>query len=254
MGDLPGPRVSGTRAFINVGVDYGGPFNLKLSRNKSCKAYKLSHKEIIERYCSKNAIQWHFIPSYSPHMGGIWKAGIKSVKTHLRKILGEALLTFEEMYTILTQTEAVLNSRPLTPVSANPDDLRALTPGHFLIGAPLNAIPQCSLLEQSVNQLTQFQYLTKLVQFFWFGWSTEYLSNLQQRMKWNREDTVSPVRIGSMVILCEDHVPSMQWPLGRIIECHPERDNKCRVISIRTAKGIVTRAISKICILPIDIE
>ncbi|XP_071651700.1 uncharacterized protein [Temnothorax longispinosus] len=195
MGDLPESRVTPKRAFFNVGIDYAGPFIIKLSRNKTCKAYlclfvcmstraihlelvpdlttpaflnalkrfiarrgkcaniysdngsnfkganhelralyelvsQQSHISAIDHYCSEQAIQWHFIPPYSPHMGGLWEAGIKSVKTHLRKILSEALLTYEEMYTVCTQVEAVLNSRPLTPISNDPTDLTALTPGH----------------------------------------------------------------------------------------------------------------------------
>lgn len=105
-------------------------------------------------------IQWHFIPPYSPHIDGLWEAEIKSVKTHMRRVLGEALLTFEEMY--MTQIEAVLNSQPLTPISNDPLDLRALIPGHFLIREPFNAIPQRDFIETPSNQLTRFQYLTKI--------------------------------------------------------------------------------------------
>lgn len=90
-----------------------------------------SYQSTIDYFCIKQAIQWHFIPPYSPHMGGLWEAGIKSVKPHLRRSLSKALLTYEEMYTMLTQVEAVLNSRPLTPVSNDPTDLTALTPVTF---------------------------------------------------------------------------------------------------------------------------
>ena len=119
-------------------------------------------------------------------MDGLWEAGIKSVKTHVRKILGEALLKFEEMYTILTQIEAVLNLRPLTPLSSDPSDLGALTPGHSLIGEPLNAIPQVSFIDTPLNRLTRLQYLTRLVREFWSRWSKEYLSNLQRKVESQR--------------------------------------------------------------------
>jgi len=99
-----------------------------------------SHQTMIDHFCTEQAIQRHFIPPYSPHMGGLWEAGIKSVKTHLRRTLSGALLTFEEMYIVLTQVEAVLNFRPLTPVSNDPTDFTALTPGHFLIGESLTSI------------------------------------------------------------------------------------------------------------------
>lgn len=74
-------------------------------------------------------------------MGGLWEAAIKSAKMHLRKITGTTPLTYEELYTLLVQIEACLNSRPLCPMSNDGTDLQVLTPGHFLIGAPLTSLP-----------------------------------------------------------------------------------------------------------------
>ena len=65
---------------------------------------------------------------------------MKSMKTHLRKIVGNIKLTFEELSTLLTQIEACLNSRPLVPLPSDDDGIEALTPGHFLIGQPLQAL------------------------------------------------------------------------------------------------------------------
>jgi hypothetical protein len=70
------------------------------------------------------------------NMGGIWEAGVKSCKHHFKRIVGNALLRYEELYTLLMLIESCLNSRPITPMSNDPHDLEALTPGHFLIGAP----------------------------------------------------------------------------------------------------------------------
>ncbi|XP_071577728.1 uncharacterized protein [Temnothorax nylanderi] len=185
-------------------------------------------------------------------MGGLWEAGIKSVKTHLRRILSEALLTFEEMYTVCTQVEAVLNSRPLTPISNDPTDLAPLTHGHFLIGEALTSIPEPNWSEMPSNRLTRFQYVAKLTQQFWARWSNEYLSNLQQRFKWNREDRASKIEIRAMVVLRDEQAPPMRWALGRIVECHSGQDGITRVVSVKTSKGVTKRALAKICLLPIE--
>jgi hypothetical protein len=63
------------------------------------------------------------------------------VKTCLRKVLGRASINFEEMCTVLTEVEAVLNSRPLTYVYNEVDELQPLTPAHFLVGKRLTPLP-----------------------------------------------------------------------------------------------------------------
>ncbi|XP_039309100.1 uncharacterized protein LOC120358572 [Solenopsis invicta] len=85
---------------------------------------------------------WHFIPPAAPHFGGLWETGVRSIKYHLKRCIGTHTLTYEEMTTILCRIEACLNSRPIATVSENIDNYRALTPGHFLIGTPLLAVPE----------------------------------------------------------------------------------------------------------------
>jgi len=76
----------------------------------------------VHNYAAKTQFQWHFIPPNSPHFGGLWEAGVKSLKYHWRRIVGKALLTFEEFSTLLAQVEACLNSRPLIALSNEPND------------------------------------------------------------------------------------------------------------------------------------
>lgn len=64
-----------------------------------------------------DGIQWNFIPANSPHFGGLWEAGVRSTKHHLRRVLNNTIVTFEDFLTILTQIEGILNSRPLHPLS-----------------------------------------------------------------------------------------------------------------------------------------
>lgn len=117
-------------------------------------------QSVVER----EQIEWHFNPPSAPHFGGIWEAGIKSVKTHLLRVIGEQILTYEELNTVLIQIEAILNSRPLYPMSSDPNDLSVLTPGHFLTLEPLTAIPDPDLTHLKLNRLTRWQLLQNLHQ------------------------------------------------------------------------------------------
>ncbi|UYV74976.1 hypothetical protein LAZ67_12001946 [Cordylochernes scorpioides] len=85
----------------------------------------------IQNFCAQRGIRRHFIPPSALYFGGLWKAGIKSVKSHLIKVTKSAILNFEELYTLFTQIEAILNSRLLFPLDSNFDSYEALTPSHF---------------------------------------------------------------------------------------------------------------------------
>ena len=98
-------------------------------------------QDSIADFLSTQNVTWKFIPQHAPHFGGLWEAAVKSVKTHLRRIVRNVKLTFEEFTTVLSQIEACLNSRPLVPLLNDEDGIEALTPGHFLIGRPLVALP-----------------------------------------------------------------------------------------------------------------
>lgn len=72
-------------------------------------------------------------------------------------------LRFEEFTTVLAQIESILNSRPLTPLSDYSEDCQALTPGHFLIGRPLNSIPEPKI-EEPMTITRRYRFTQKLVE------------------------------------------------------------------------------------------
>ncbi|XP_037930936.1 uncharacterized protein LOC119665764 [Teleopsis dalmanni] len=100
-------------------------------------ANNILQKIQIENHLAETGIRWHFIPPGSPHFGGLWESGVKSIKYHLARIIGDQKLTYEELSTVLIQIECCLNSRPLCPLTDNIEDLNALTPGHFIVGSSL---------------------------------------------------------------------------------------------------------------------
>ena len=77
---------------------------------------------------------WHLNLPLAPHFGGVHETMIKAAKRAVNAVLGNADVTDEESTTAFTGVEALLNSRPLTNQSANPEDDIPLTQNHFLIG------------------------------------------------------------------------------------------------------------------------
>ncbi|XP_029158401.1 uncharacterized protein LOC114930714 [Nylanderia fulva] len=202
----------------------------------------------IARAANTQGIRWHFNPPAAPHFGGLWEAAVKSTKFHLRRVIGDTTLTFEELNTLLTQIEACLNSRPLQALSDDPDDTSALTPGHFIIGAPLLAIPEPSRIGQSSSTLSRWHHLQLMRDHFWQRWSAEYVHGLNPRTKWVKAEAAP--HVGDLCIIRSELTPPTRWPLARITRLHPGDDGVVRVVSVRTATSEFVRPIVKLVMLP----
>ncbi|XP_039311166.1 uncharacterized protein LOC120359023 [Solenopsis invicta] len=180
----PASRVTISRPFSHCGVDYAGPLILREGKRRNArnhKAYvaifvcfttKAVHVELVsdltsdaflaalKRFISRrgkpaqmnsdngtafvgayNQLREFFEFLSKANVQELWEAAVRSAKTHLYRIVGKAHLTFEEMQTILCEIEAILNSRPISPLSEDPNDLTYLSPGHFLTGRVQQVYP-----------------------------------------------------------------------------------------------------------------
>nr|CAI5844533.1 unnamed protein product [Callosobruchus analis] len=212
----------------------------------------LANRSSIQNFSANEGIEWHFIPPRAPHFGGLWESGVKCIKKHLTRTIGPSRLHYEDFSTVLTQIEAILNSRPLYPLSPDPSDLNPLTPAHFLIGRSLTSIPDQPLLDVPECGLKLYAKLQRMIQTFWERWRKDYISELQIRTKWKSK---SPsIKEGDMVVIKEDHLPPCNWKLGRISLVHPGPDGLPRVVTVINANGTMKRPITKICPLPVPSE
>ncbi|XP_044010171.1 uncharacterized protein LOC122853816 [Aphidius gifuensis] len=178
--------------------------------------------QVLENKILENTTRWHFNPPGAPHMGGKWEALIKSTKYHLKRTIGESKMTYEEASTLLTQIEAILNSRPLEPLSDDPDDLQTLTPGHFLTGTSLMAVPEPCLLDLSTSRLSRWQFIQQITQPFCSQWSSQYLQRQQSISKWHHVN--NKIQVGSLILISDERAPPCRWPLGRITKLLPGAD------------------------------
>lgn len=101
--------------------------------------------------------------------------------------------------------EAIINSRPLYPLSSSPDDLSPLTPGHFLIGRALTSLPSPCLLFTNTSRLDRYRRLEQARQHFWKRWTSEYIAELQQRTKWRTK--TKPLELNDLVLIKDDVAP-----------------------------------------------
>lgn len=109
-------------------------------------------------------------------ISGVFETALKSFQFHFKRFVGDANLNYKELLTVVVQIEVVLNLRPLSPLSADEDDFRALTPAHFLINRTLNSIIEPDLTNIKENKLVKFQQISKFVQLVWLNWFRNYLN------------------------------------------------------------------------------
>jgi len=175
---------------------------------------------------------------------------VRIFKHHVKRVIGDSLFTFEELNTFTTEIEAIMNSRPISTLSFDPNDLLVLTPAHCLIGKALTTLPEGDFSSVPVNRLSTWQHITKVRQDFWSRWNVEYLNELQRRVKWLEH--APNLDHGTVVVIKERNLPCTQWALGRVVKLHTGEDGIARVATVKTATGEIKRATRLLCPLPVE--
>ncbi|GFX61611.1 integrase catalytic domain-containing protein [Trichonephila clavipes] len=281
MGDLPKQRITQTRPFEIVGIDFAGPILTKCQHLRKankfksyiclfiCLATKAVHLELVStlstdamlaalrRFIARRGHPSEIHPDNGTNFIGAnnyLKQLYMLVKEHsIQKYSTDRNIRWKfipPMLRILEvfgspQSKACINSRPLVPLSSAPTDIRALTPGHFLIGEPLLEIPESkSITNTSLSLSCRWKSLLKLRQHFWDRWHKEVLHHYQSRPKWKASQ--SEVQVGNLVLISDDNRPPLSWPMARILKLIPGTDGTNRVAILQTGSGLTRRSINKI--------
>jgi len=147
--------------------------NLRGADKELQKALKGLDQNGIRRELTTTKIDWHFIPPAAPHLGGSWERMVRSVKTSLRAVLNEKAPKEDDLATLFTEAENLVNSRPLTRVSDDPDDDECLTPNHFLIGSSGSSQPPGTFNDRDLSIKARWKYSQRLADHFWKRWLKE---------------------------------------------------------------------------------
>ena len=202
-------------------------------------------KRIIE-YFQQQEIVWKFNPPAASHWGGVWERQIRSVRKVLGSLLKEQNLDDEGLYTIMCQAESIVNSRPLTAISDDPNDFTALTPNQLLTLRSEPLMPFGVFAKEDNYCRKRWRQVQYIADQFWKRWSREYLPLLHQRTKWLR--AMRDFKPGDIVLMIED-TPRGCWPLARITAVHRGTDGHVRSVTLKTRTSSTVRPISKICLL-----
>ena len=221
--------------------DNAGQFKLASETVRKLWEQILTHSDVISYVANEN-INWRFIAELAPWMGGFYERLIGLLKRSLRKTIGRLCLSNEQLLTILKETEAVLNSRPLVYIGDDIHSTIALTPAHFLTLNPRIGIPnfeQINADDQDYNPemssaerlLRKWNKGLKILNQFWKSWRDDYLLSLRERtqvkMKESRSKSKFLPSLGD-VVLIKDDLPRGKWRIGKLHELIISRDGEVR--------------------------
>ena len=201
----------------------------------------------IDKELLQKGIQWVFQPPKASHASGVWERLIRSTRKALKAILKERSVDEEVLTTVLTEVEAILNSRPLCAASDDPKDCEPLTPNHLLLQRPMQALPPGTFVKEDIYCRKKWKQVQILANHFWTRWLHEYLPALQERQKWHRPRRNA--QIGDLVLLVDESLPRGKWPLGRIVSTRAGRDGLVRTVEVKTQTSTLQRPIQKLCLL-----
>jgi hypothetical protein len=215
-------------------------------REEFSKLSSETAQDKIVDHLRQQSITWHFNAPLASHTGGVWERLIRSVRKILRAILGEQIVNDETLLTVIAETERILNDRPITRLSDDPNDLRPLSPNDILL-LRANSCSPIGKFSDADNYRKCWRQAQCLANTFWKRWIREYLAVLQERQKWTRR--FQNLKVGDLVLVADINVPRGKWPMGRVVEVFPDLDDNVRQVSVRTSTSTLKRDVRKLCLL-----
>ncbi|XP_064479343.1 uncharacterized protein LOC135392568 [Ornithodoros turicata] len=166
-----------------------------------------------------------------------------SRKLALKKTIGAKFLSAHELTMYLCETEAVLNSRPLTHLYDEPQEPVPLRSASFLAGRRLTTLP--NLTGPEVTNIAHNQQRKSwsdrqmVLATFWKRWSKGYLAELKTRP--STRGRKATIEEGELVLLQETMLPRQQWKMARVEQCFVGRDGKVRSCMLKLPSGITLK-------------
>ncbi|XP_047444585.1 uncharacterized protein LOC125010221 [Mugil cephalus] len=221
----------------------------------ACKELNIDTQDPdLQIHLHNSKCTWIFNPPHSSHMGGAWERMIGIARRILDALLlkpSTTHLTHEVLTTLMAEVTAIMNSRPLVPVSSDPEAPAVLTPSMLLTQkADILPAPEGDF---DVNNLSikHWKRVQSLADTFWRRWRQEYLATLQPRKKW-RTDRRN-LQVGDVVLLKDSQATRSEWPTGLIVKTVPSQDNRIRKVEVRVVKKgtpkVYLRPISEVILL-----
>ena len=183
----------------------------------------------VKDFLHKTGTKWIFNPPHSSHMGGVWERMIGVTRRILDSMLLDTSknpLTHEVLTTFMAEACAIINARPIVPVSTDPQSPFVLSPAALLTQKTNHTTTFAENLEIRDMYRAQWKGVQVMANTFWQRWKDEYLSTLQKRRKW--QETHEDIKNGDIILLKEKSAARNDWPMGIVTQALPGTDGKVR--------------------------
>ena len=204
--------------------------------NELKKAFSEMNHQQIQHFLANTGADWLIwsrnVPAAS-HMGGVWERQIRSARSILASLLKNhgTCLKDESLHTLMTEVEAIVNSRPLTVETiSDPQNLIPLSPSNLLtMKSRVIMPPPGSFVRPDLYNRRQCRRVKHLADEFWSRWRKEFLSTLQARLKCTAEKRSFKI---NDIILIQTDVGRNSWPMGQIFQINKDENNVFRSMKL----------------------
>ena len=207
---------------------------------------KWNQNQIHDRLLQRN-IKWTFNAPGASHHGGVWERQIRTIRKIFSAILGQQSLDDESLSTLMCEIESIINNRPITAVSSDPNDLQPLTPNMLLLMKSEPTYAPGTFPPEELYARKRWKQVQQIADQFWFRWKREYLLTLQQRQKWIKLSR--NMMRNDIVLVMHENLARNAWPLGRVMEVYADSKGVVRVVLVRTKQSLMKRPVHKLVLL-----
>ena len=201
-------------------------------------------KEMLKEVLLKSQVNWHFNLAKATWTGGFVERLICSLERVLKKLLHNARLTYEELLTVLSEVEGILNSRPLTYLDSEnfeePFTLLHLFLGKRLLREPEDVETKEEIIVTMENLSQRARYLQTLLSQFWSCWRREYLSGQHEAHSHVARSYKSTgerfIKQDDIVLISEDRLPRNTWRVGKVESLIENKDGCVRGANIEVSQ------------------
>ena len=204
----------------------------------------------IERETELQGLKWKFIPPTAAWWGGWWERLVRVVKDLLKRTLGRAILSYEELLTVCCECEAIINSRPLTYLSEDSEDLVPITPAMFLMTNSSFNVTDFDLNDFAKLQ-RRVRFRAKLFTDLKGRFRKEYLGLLAQNRSKARPHEF---KVGEIVLVESPNKKRLYWPLAKVVELLPGKDGHVRTLKLKCGSSVMLRPVQRVFSLEIQPE